>query len=286
MRRCPDTNMRHAARDMKMLTLHSLTDGDALNGCITRRRYGATIVDAYFAEPAALPECDVVYYHQVSRPPRHGRAEPFKTILIDLTNSEGALLAQFHSRNRTQIRRAERSDGLVYDGPRQDNEAIAGFVTFYAAHAPVTGPPCMPPRRLENLARAGALSLTAVRDADGGVLAQHAYVTRASRARLLHSCSVWRELHGSAERNRVARANRWCHWRDMRLFRQLGFSTFDFGGYDESDGETAGIAAFKRQFGGFVVEEYNSVVALTRRGTALLRARDLSHGLRSVYARA
>jgi lipid II:glycine glycyltransferase (peptidoglycan interpeptide bridge formation enzyme) len=70
----------------------------------------------------------------------------------------------------------------------------------------------------------------------------------------------------------------------MRLFRRSGFTTFDFGGYAESASATAGIAAFKQQFGGVLVEEYDGVVPVTRRGRSVLLAGELTRSLRMARA--
>jgi lipid II:glycine glycyltransferase (peptidoglycan interpeptide bridge formation enzyme) len=90
---------------------------------------------------------------------------------------------------------------------------------------------------------------------------------------MLYSGSVLAESGDSATRNLVGRANRYLHWHDIRLFKERGFDLYDFGGLDvdERTPKTAGIARFKRGFGGRVVPVYSLTKARSLRGAAAQR---------------
>ena len=77
----------------------------------------------------------------------------------------------------------------------------------------------------------------------------------------------------SSARNLIGRANRYLHWRDIRLFRDRGYDLYDFGGLDVTgrSEKTAGIARFKRGFGGEVRPVYSSTSARSLLGTAVHR---------------
>lgn len=97
---------------------------------------------------------------------------------------------------------------------------------------------------------------------EGNPIVMHSYLIDnedRGRVRLLHSASHFRSLLSSQERALVGRANRFLHYKDMLYFRNKGFSTYDFGGIsiDDNDEEQKKIGAFKRGFGGLIVEESN-----------------------------
>ena len=87
----------------------------------------------------------------------------------------------------------------------------------------------------------------------------HSYIVdrEASRARLLHSASLFRNVDDSKERNAIGRANRLLHFKAMMLFAEQGFDCYDFGGYamDTEDRDLVSINRFKDEFGGELAEE-------------------------------
>ena len=96
---------------------------------------------------------------------------------------------------------------------------------------------------------------------------------RAAAATCSYSGSVLAESADSGARNLIGRANRYLHWHDIRLFRERGFRLYDFGGLDvdERSPKTAGIARFKRGFGGEVRPVYSTTSARSLRGAAVRR---------------
>jgi len=57
----------------------------------------------------------------------------------------------------------------------------------------------------------------------------------------------------------VGNLNRMLHWHNMRLYKEEGFDTYDWGGISEDRSD--GRAKFKMSFGGDVVEEYTYLCA-------------------------
>ena len=175
---------------------------------------------------------------------------------------------------RSKIRRAMQKDPLRVAGTVQPSSAaVDEFSDFYDrfAAAQSVSPAFRP--RLHALANQGNLVLTTATDEDGAVLVQHAYVAARARSYMLYSASVLAQSADSGVRNLIGRANRYLHWHDIRLFRDRGFDLYDFGGLDvtgRSD-KTAGIARFKRGFGGEVRPVYSSTSARSLLGTAVQR---------------
>lgn len=102
---------------------------------------------------------------------------------------------------------------------------------------------------------------------EGRFLVYHTYLMDESlkRVRLFYSVSV---IHGEIsqeERNLTGYANRYLHYQDMLLFKEMQYKTYDFGGYayNTTDKSLMGINEFKDGFGGQLIEEsnYESIIS-------------------------
>jgi hypothetical protein len=236
-----------------------------------------TIGEAYFDAAAgdapALGRIDLLRIVGAFSPPP-GDARRRHTLVLDLGLDEDALLAQMSKDTRSKIRRAAERDPLEVSGAPEPTEAdIDEFAAFYDrfAAAQSVAPAFRP--RLQALAERGSLVLTAAAETDGDVLVRHAYVAGRGRGFMLYSGSVLAESEDSGARNLIGRANRYLHWHDIRLFKERGFDVYDFGGLDvdERSPKTAGIARFKRGFGGEVRPVYSVTSARSLRGAAAQR---------------
>jgi hypothetical protein len=251
-----------------------VTTGD---GVVAFRRRGMTIGEAYFDAAAAdapgLGRIDLLRIVGAFSPPP-GDVRKLHTLVLDLGLDEDGLLAQMGKDTRSKIRRAAERDPLQVSGtPAPTDADVDEFAAFYdrfaAAH---TVAPAFRPR-LQALARRGNLVLTAAARDDGEVLVRHAYVAVRGRGFMLYSGSLLAESEDSGARNLIGRANRYLHWHDIRLFKDRGFDIYDFGGLDveERSPKTAGIARFKRGFGGEVRPVYSVTRARSLRGAAVRR---------------
>jgi hypothetical protein len=252
---------------------HRVTASD---GAIVFRRRGITIGEAYFDAASArdLGRVDLLRVVGAFSPPvEHGSRERH-TLVIDLATDEDRLLEQMSKDTRYKIRRAMRKDPLRVAATVQPSSAtIDEFSDFYDrfASAQSVSPAFRP--RLHALAHRGNLVLTTASDEDGAVLVQHAYVAARARSYMLYSASVLAQSADSSARNLIGRANRYLHWHDICLFRDRGYDVYDFGGLDVTgrSEKTAGIAQFKRGFGGEVRPVYSSTSAQSLLGAAVQR---------------
>jgi len=252
---------------------HRVTPSD---GAIVFRRRGITIGEAYFDAASArdLGRVDLLRVVGAFSPPvEHGSRERH-TLVIDLATNEDRLLEQMSKDTRYKIRRAMRKDPLRVAATVQPSSAtIDEFSDFYDrfASAQSVSPAFRP--RLHALAHRGNLVLTTASDEDGAVLVQHAYVAARARSYMLYSASVLAQSADSSARNLIGRANRYLHWHDICLFRDRGYDVYDFGGLDVTgrSEKTAGIAQFKRGFGGEVRPVYSSTSAQSLLGAAVQR---------------
>jgi lipid II:glycine glycyltransferase (peptidoglycan interpeptide bridge formation enzyme) len=94
------------------------------------------------------------------------------------------------------------------------------------------------------------------------ILVFHSYLIDMTikRVRLLNSVSnIHDNTLNPSRKSLIGRANRLLHFEDMLYFKELGFITYDFGGYayNTKDKSLMGINHFKDSFGGILVEESN-----------------------------
>jgi hypothetical protein len=231
------------------------------------------ILDYYYDEPPECAAADIVRYnHWTTLPP--GRVFESHTILLDLTQGPEQILAGMDKGLRYELRRAEGGGFTTLHHDAPDAATLHSFCEFYDAFAKRKGLPPISRRRLNVLAGSRNLRLSAV-TRDGATLVWHAYTRFPPRIRLLHSASVNRPNNSPAERQQIGRANRFLHWDDIQTFRGAGMTVLDLGGwYAGSDGtERLGINAFKEEFGGTIVKQFNSIDAASPLGRAALWAR-------------
>lgn len=197
-----------------------------------------------------------LYFHSQSKSQLFGfRQKPKFTILVDISLPDEDILKAASETTRYEVRRASR------DNIRAEREkSLNTFCDFSnkAADAKKRG----------HLSLAGLLPywpdmyVTKVMQ-ENEVLAMHSYLIDKiiGRVALLHSVSLFRLEPDSGRRNAISRANRWLHYQDMLLFKRMGMTDYDFGGYakNTTDPELSSINAFKLGFGGVVVEESNYI---------------------------
>ena len=242
------------------------------------RRRGMTIGEAYFDPAAAdapgVGRVDLVRIVAAPEPASERGWRRRHTLVLDLDGDEDALLGQMGKDTRSKIRRAAERDPVEVAGDASPTDAdVDGFADFYDrfAAAQSVAPVFRP--RLYALAANGALVITTASDGDGEALVRHAYVAVRGRGYMLYSGSVLSESGDSGARNLIGRANRYLHWHDIRLFKERGFDLYDFGGLDvdERTPKTAGIARFKRGFGGRVLPVWSLTKARSLKGAAAQR---------------
>ncbi len=235
----------------------------------------------------ALRSLDWILYHQRSSPVPGARAREFYTCVIDLALSREELQARLQSETAYKIRRARERDKIVCESrdPR-DAAVLDQFEEMYNAFAVLKGLSPLHRERIESLAGAGLLDLSAARDPQGNILVYHANYRDRSRALELALPSLYRTVSDSGRRNLIGRASRYLTWNDILRYKDEGLKYFDFGGwYSGNDPAMLKINDFKKGFGGRVVCEYDCERILTLRGWAVLRAAALLNWTKEVRRR-
>lgn len=248
----------------------------ANDNVVTYRRKALRIGEVWFdaaAESAGtLPALDILRVVGILSPTSEEGWHQRHTLLIDLTLDEDQLFQQMTKKTRYEVRRAIDEGAVRIRTEREpDAGAIDEFVDYFDrfAAARSLAPASRP--RLDALARQGQLVLTSAADELGDVLVRHVYVAARGRSQLLYSGSAPQSQ--GVDGQRIGRANRYLHWRDICLFRELGYEQYDFGGLDVSgrSEKTTQIAAFKRGFGGVVMPVYGRTRPCSLRGATVLR---------------
>ena len=236
--------------------------------------------------PTARP-VDCILYHLRSRPVPGAQSRSFYTLLVDLSQTQEQLRAQLNDDTAYKVRRARDRDKIICECCDSRNPAVMnGFEQMYNAFAAIKGLPPLNRLRLERMAAAGALDITAAKDPHGKILVYHANYRDERRATQLEMPSLYRTLPQSAARNFCGRANRYLTWSNILRYKQEGLKSFDFGGWHlGSDPDMLSINDFKRGFGGQVVREYHCEQTLTLKGRVILYAAKLLGQVESIVSK-
>lgn len=227
-------------------------------------------------------------YRQVASPAPGETCEPFDTLVLDLRVDLSQLFSNLKREARHQIRRAQERDEVTLERyARPASPDIAAFCDAYDHFARSKHMQSASRTLLSAYAAAGLLRISKASTSHGQYAVWHAYIQVFDRARQLHSVSSFRAEDDPAVRALYGRINRLLHWQDIEWFKQSDAVTFDFGGWysGKSDSARLSINAFKAQFGGELLHEYNCVRALTVRGQVMLVVETLLHRRREIASK-
>lgn len=241
-------------------------------------RHGLRMAEQWLDEPVARPQaCDVLLLQQYTRVPQHAFSSPFVSLTLDLTQSEDALLQGLNRDTKYKVRRAQGKDAVeCIHEIVASKDLCRQFQDFYDEFAAAKGVGRV--HSVEFLARANAGALRLSRAVYGGqTVVWHVHAATAERATLLYSASHFRQLDDNDMRAAIGRANRLLHWSDILHFKAEGLKVYDFGGWygGTDDGALLKINQFKEGFGGVRAEQVNAALALSWRGWAYLRLRQM-----------
>ncbi len=170
-----------------------------------------------------------------------------KTIVIDLTLSEEELLMALKSNTRNEVRKGIKEGFIV-----EEVKDIESFVEYYNNFAAE-----------KNLETISANDITKYPKVllnkctlNGNILTMHANIVDEKKkiVRLLYSASI--RFDAGVDRKNVGISNRLLHYKELLLFKEAGYTLYDFGGINEdpNDKEQYNISQFKKGFGGEVKE--------------------------------
>lgn len=180
--------------------------------------------------------------------------QPAYTILVDLFQTPEQLQSAFRANTRNEIGRAAREGTTV-----RVNSEYQTFFTMYEAAKRYKPLPDTSPLFFDSFG--SSLTITEA-SLDGEPLVTHVYIvdSTVARVRLIRSASAFRDFDKILQQ-KVGRANRFLHYRDMLLFQERGLRWYDLGGYIHPSPDVSpairNVSAFKQSFGGSIVQEAN-----------------------------
>src|SRR5258708_3604375 len=127
-------------------------------------------------EPTATARpVDWILYNLRSCPVPGAQSRSFYTLLIDLSQTQEQLRAQLSEDTAYKIRRARDRDKIICEWCDPRNPGVMdGFEQMYNAFAAIKGLRPLNRARLERLAAAGVLDVSAAKDPQGNILVYHA----------------------------------------------------------------------------------------------------------------
>jgi hypothetical protein len=244
---------------------------------IVCRKHSFAVGYLYLDEGPVSSKTDILHYVHWTTPTPGVRHAPYRTIMIDLGSPLDALLGRLDRDTRYEIRRAGR-DAIALGAEFPCTPALLErFCAACDAEMRCKSAAGIDRLQLRAACEDGALDVSWAGQEGGPVLVWHCHFRRNERAVLSYSVSAFRSSQDKAFRQLTGRANRRLHWEDIVRLKSQGLAVLDLGGWYEGsqDQELLRINRFKEQFGGTIVEIYNSIEARTWKGRVgmwLLRA--------------
>lgn len=186
------------------------------------------------------------------------------TLITNLCQTKGEIMSKFEKNTKYKIRRADKEGANAVfhfaDDILENLDIIEKFDAEYIKMYQAKGIKIKSVKdRIKIIAQKGSIIIT-----EGKVgsytCVYHVYIISGKKIRLTYSVSNFREdmeMHEGIciDKNIVGRLNRWLHYEDMMTFKDKGFETYDWGGYDIEE-NLEGINKFKKGFGGILAKQY------------------------------
>ncbi len=173
------------------------------------------------------------------------------TVELDLVQVTESILSNFSSEIRIQSRKAEKAGISCFF---QDD--IDGFVDFYNDFALKKGTYTTSKEYLKALN--GNLKMSFAKNNEE-ILVAHSYLVDKDLGIVRGINSGTKRLNENYDSKLISKAHKYLILKDILYFKEMGFKTFDFGGYakDTNNESLKGINKFKLMFGGKVVSCLN-----------------------------
>ncbi len=241
---------------------------------ISRNKKGIRIKEIYFTNgifDGNSDHSDIIFYVQ-AKDYFNGSYE-FMNLHINLKESEKDLFAAIKKGTRYEIKRAQEKDvNSLITINKPTKEEILEFKKCYDSFAVSKKISVANEKKLFALNCIGSLTMT-IASNQNGCKTWHVYLCdhEEMRVRLLYSLRILKEHDSAAMMAFAGRQNRFLHWKDMLLFKELGYKIYDFGGAGMDTEEVAKVTKFKKEFGGEDRIEYSGMKGNTIKGkTAVL----------------
>ncbi|RKM59527.1 hypothetical protein D6856_09930 [Butyrivibrio sp. XB500-5] len=177
---------------------------------------------------------------------------------INLLQEEEQIFSGFSKTMRYESRRAGERDNLSieFDYPVIEDKKLNEYVEFYNSFAREKGRAELYLDKVMVLVEKGAFAIATAKSDLGEILVKNAYIVCDDMKMVSHfsSSSLFRSNKEMSQM--IGRANGYLHFSAMKMFKKLGYETYDLGGYyaGNTDLERMSISSYKDKFGGVITE--------------------------------
>jgi lipid II:glycine glycyltransferase (peptidoglycan interpeptide bridge formation enzyme) len=173
------------------------------------------------------------------------------TSCVNLLDSTDSLLKAIHKGTRYDIRMGEKENlnfKYHFSNDQLDYQHLIEEYTSFASQKKIK---ILSKKWLLVLKKCNKLCITKISEGPTDI-STHIYLYDDSKVILTHS------FHNINYKDQILRgyANKFLHWKDILLFKERGFSIYDFGGVNPS---LQGISDFKTRFGGEITNNYSYI---------------------------
>jgi len=178
--------------------------------------------------------------------------EKYLTSVVDLKKTEDELFKAIHPTYRYDIRSAEKKNMSFITILKPDKRNCEDLFKSYNSFAKAKGVPALKAKSILVLRETGNVCMTKILLNDVEI-STHTYLYDKKTVSL---ASSFHNIHFTDDKIR-SEANKYLHWKDILLFKSMGFEEYDFGGLNQK--KFPGITKFKESFGGTTVENYRFI---------------------------
>lgn len=228
---------------------------------LTKKKHGIEFHTAWFAKEPLKKKGIISYREFAGAAPKQSHTK-FDTLVSDLTETEAEIKLHFSKNCRYYVNRAVRENIEVqlYSGREITDMQIIEFVDFFEEFWISKGNSLSDKdglrQELQMYRNADALGITEAY-VNGEKVVYHIHILDKEIVRLLHSASLFRLQEEDANsKNLIGIANRYLHYEEMKYYKSLGKTVYDWGGAGTEE-EVIHITEFKKSFGGTPVTYYD-----------------------------
>jgi Acetyltransferase (GNAT) domain len=233
-----------------------------LGGFRYRKVYFPT-AEAIVELTSGLTIKDILHFHYpgdpISKTKYLVERSPFSTVIIDLRDSVGSLLAATDRRGcRRPLRRAEQMRGRVRIAEGGE-AAIVDFLRLYNDFARAKG-------GVQGLSERGLRRYVGVSDLrvlylDERPMCGHVMLCDGESRRVVGVFTANRRLESAQDAVLCGTLNRYLHWHEIQHYKSRGIEWYDFGGIAHQAPRQAKFNQFRLSFGGAIVSGHRYTFA-------------------------
>lgn len=199
--------------------------------------------------------------------------DSYTTVFSNLTESDEELLNRMRKKVKYEVKRASKEDielNYFFSDDLENNETIINdFEKAYYSFCKKINDKNVKKayNRKKVMQYIDNRCIMISKGSKEGAAVFHLYVFDERNCCLLFSASDFR--NAGVDQYLTGRINKYLHFRDMLMFKEMGVETYDWGNLS-SERDFNGIDNFKISFGGEIAKGYNVLVSNNSFGNVLL----------------